>query len=108
VKAAKENVAKTPGGRGYTDERKVYLESYGEPMKVVIEREWVLTPAGKREKKAHVRLSKLIAAGNKEALALDKEYERLKQKAQEALLDLRKFEKEQLGMRKTDQEEEED
>jgi len=67
--------------------------------------EEVESPAGKRERKAQERLERLLASGQKEASALNIEYDRLKSEAQAALERLARFEVEKLGMNKNETEE---
>lgn len=55
----------------------------------------------KKRKAAHDRVQELFNLGHKEAKGLNKEYDRLWQRAQEALDALGEFEMSRLGMKKT-------
>ena len=59
----------------------------------------------KNREEARNRLEKLYAKGQKEALELNKEHDRLEVRVQEALKELETFEREKLGMRQEEEEE---
>lgn len=56
-------------------------------------------------KRAQARMDKLMTSGHKEASTLNKEYDRLKLNAEEALKTLEQFEREKLGMHEGEQSE---
>ena len=59
-----------------------------------------------RREQAKIKLEELYGKGQKEAIKLNAEYERLKTKAIEAIADVARFEEEKLGMKEGEDENE--